>query len=81
MNTWRPASFAHACPLGHRCESCGAATSGLGIYLRALTTDTGELCMTLCLACSRSTTPPPIRPDTAARFAEQHAHHRNGARP
>jgi hypothetical protein len=67
-----------ACPLGVRCESCGAEQSGLSV--KTMTAAAGVLCLTLCPACARSTVLPPITVGTAARLVDQHRRHTGGSR-
>ena len=61
------------CPLGHRCESCGA----VGPDLRVQTVDAlgATLCLTLCPGCAGSRRPPSIMLSTAQRLVEQHQQH------
>jgi hypothetical protein len=66
------------CPLGHRCESCGA--EGRGLRVKAAPTALGVLCLTLCPRCASSPVPPPITVDTAGRLANQHRAHLEGTR-
>ena len=61
------------CPLGVRCEACGLECGGLAV--RALRTDLGVLCLTLCPGCRQSTVTPPVTVSTAARLVHQHAGH------
>ena len=61
------------CPLGHRCESCGAA--GLGLAVEVVTVLGAAFCLTLCPGCARSGHPPQIMLSTAQRLVEQHARH------
>lgn len=58
------------CPLGHRCESCGAA--GNGVTVQTATTPLGVLCLTMCPRCSRSTVAPPLAVGTVVRLVMQH---------
>lgn len=66
------------CPLGVRCESCGAEGAGLAVA----TTDFGVrgvvrtvACLTLCPRCASAGMPPPVTAGTAARLAAQHCGH------
>jgi hypothetical protein len=61
------------CPLGHRCESCGAAAPGLAVVV--VTVLGAGFCLTLCAGCARSGRPPQIMLSTAQRLAEQHDRH------
>ena len=62
------------CPLGVRCESCGAESPDLAV--RAVTlAGLGTACLTLCRRCAAADTPPPITVATAARLVEQHVGH------
>lgn len=64
------------CPLGHRCESCGAESPRLAVVTRTVLSDV--LCLTLCAACARSGRPPQIMLSTAERLVA--AHHRHVSR-
>jgi hypothetical protein len=61
------------CPCGHRCESCGAACQGLGVF--EVTALGAAFCLTLCPGCASSGRPPQIMLSTAQRLVEQHARH------
>ena len=61
------------CPLGVRCEACGR--EGRGLAVRALSTDLGVMCLTLCPGCRRSTVTPPVTLSTASRLVAQHIGH------
>jgi hypothetical protein len=62
------------CPLGTRCESCGAEDAFLGV-------DTivfgrlGVACLTMCPRCVASGVAPPITVGTAMRLIGEHAAH------
>lgn len=62
-----------ACPLGHRCESCGADGEDLAVV--AASTPLGVLCLTMCPRCAGSGVAPPVAVGTAARLVGQHAVH------
>jgi hypothetical protein len=64
------------CPRGHRCESCGAACTGLGVF--EVTALGAVFCLTLCTGCASSGRPPQIMLSTAQRLVEQHARHLAG---
>jgi hypothetical protein len=64
------------CPLGHRCESCGADGSGLKVSVFAVLRS--AFCLMLCSTCAESGRPPQIMLSTAERLAEQHARHLAG---
>lgn len=62
------------CPLGVRCECCGAERADLAVT----TADLGGLgvaCLTMCPHCAASTVAPPITVATAVRLVAQHAQH------
>lgn len=61
------------CPLGVRCESCGAERDDLAVATAA--TALGVLCLTLCPRCAATDVAPPITVNTAARLVAQHAGH------
>jgi hypothetical protein len=61
------------CPLGHRCESCGAMGPNLGVTTHAVLN--AMMCVTLCEGCRESGRPPSITLSTAQRLAEQHRGH------
>jgi hypothetical protein len=64
------------CPRGHRCESCGAACTALGVF--EVTALGAAFCLTLCTGCASSGRPPQIMLSTAQRLVEQHARHLAG---
>jgi hypothetical protein len=64
------------CPLGHRCESCGIATTGLSVVIAAVLGV--SFCLTLCPGCARSGRLPQIMLSTAQRLTEQHVRHLAG---
>lgn len=61
------------CPLGHRCESCGAP--GPGLAVQVLPVLGRRLCLTLCPKCRASGLLPSILVSTAVRLVAQHADH------
>lgn len=61
------------CPVGHRCEFCGAAHPEVKVVTRDLAA--GVVCLTLCPSCAGFTGKPPILPSTERRFVEQHRTH------
>jgi hypothetical protein len=61
------------CPLGHRCESCGAERTDLA--LTTASTPLGVLCVTLCPTCLASGIAPPIAIGTAVRLVGAHCEH------
>jgi hypothetical protein len=61
------------CPLGHRCESCGAERDDVAVS--TATTPLGVLCLTLCARCAGATSAPPVSVATAARLVAQHCEH------
>lgn len=61
------------CPLGRRCESCGAEHRDLAVEV--LTTGAGEWCLTLCPRCAGADVDPPVTVGTAARLVDQHRRH------
>jgi hypothetical protein len=61
------------CPLGHRCESCGAERDDLTVS--AATTPLGVLCLTLCPQCDAFDEMPRVAVGTAARLVMQHCMH------
>lgn len=63
-----------ACPVGHRCESCGRETDGLAVEVVELG-GLGLACLTLCLCCAASAEDVPISVATARRLVEQHRVH------
>lgn len=64
------------CHLGHRCESCGAATTGLSVVVAEVLG--ASFCLTLCPGCAGSGRLPQIMLSTAQRLTEQHARHLDG---
>jgi hypothetical protein len=58
---------------GVRCESCGADRPDLTV--KAIATDAGELCLTLCAGCANAQVDPPITIATAVRLVEEHRRH------
>lgn len=61
------------CPLGHRCESCGAERDDLAVA--TANTPLGVLCLTLCPRCAAATMAPPVSVGTANRLVLAHCHH------
>lgn len=61
------------CPLGVRCESCGAERNDLDVATAR--TPLGVLCLTLCPRCAASEMAPPVAVGTAARLVAQHCGH------
>ncbi len=61
------------CPLGHRCEACGAESPRLAVVTRAVFGAT--LCLTMCSRCAAPGTLPPIMLSTAERLVQQHREH------
>lgn len=68
-----PDQVTRYCPLGARCESCGAAGDGLAVVVVAVLA--ASVCLTLCPLCSASGRAPQIMLSTAERLAAQHAAH------
>jgi hypothetical protein len=64
------------CPLGHRCESCGAESPGLAVVTCAVLSEV--ICLTMCPACAASGRPPAIMLSTAERLAAAHRRHLAG---
>ena len=62
------------CPLGVRCEACGAETEGLAVVTAELGA-LGVACLTMCARCASSGVAPPVAVTTAARLVAQHAGH------
>jgi hypothetical protein len=65
------------CPLGHRCESCGADQPALAVLV-VLIEPVGVACLTTCGPCRSAFAAgmsPPIMASTAVRLCEQHAAH------
>ncbi len=64
------------CPLGHRCESCGAETAELTVQTRTVEVLAGgTICLTMCPPCAVSSVDPPITVGTAARLLAAHCAH------
>jgi hypothetical protein len=61
------------CPLGHRCENCGATSPSLRVATRAVLGAT--LCLTLCENCAMNGRLPSVMLATAERLVEQHRAH------
>ena len=61
------------CPLGHRCESCGAERDDLAVSTAA--TLLGVLCLTLCPRCLAFGEMPRLAAGTAVRLVVQHCTH------
>ena len=61
------------CPLGHRCESCGAERDDLAVS--AATTPLGVLCLTLCPPCAAFGEMPRVAVGTASRLVLHHCMH------
>jgi hypothetical protein len=62
------------CPLGVRCESCGAERDDLAVCTVALDR-LGVACLTLCPRCASSDVTPPVSVGTAVRLVLQHCEH------
>jgi hypothetical protein len=62
------------CPLGHRCESCGAERDDLAVCT-AVMDRLGVACLTLCPRCAGSEVVPPVSVGTAVRLTMQHCLH------
>ena len=62
------------CPLGHRCESCGAERDDLAICTVELG-PLGVACLTMCPRCAGSDVAPPVAVGTAVRLVMQHCEH------
>jgi hypothetical protein len=62
------------CPLGHRCESCGAKRADLRVC-RAALGRLGVACLTLCPRCAGSGVVPPVSTGTAVRLTALHRGH------
>lgn len=69
----RRADDVTACPLGHRCESCGTAV--LPLTVQPVPCELGVMCMTLCAGCTSATCAPAVTIECARRFVDQHAMH------
>jgi hypothetical protein len=62
------------CPLGVRCEACGAEEETL--VVRTLGCPRfGTMCLTLCPLCASTTILPPVAAATAERLVAQHCKH------
>ena len=61
------------CPLGHRCESCGAEGDDLAVS--TATTPLGVLCLTLCPPCAAFGEMPRVAVGTATRLVLHHCTH------
>ena len=61
------------CPLGHRCENCGATSPSLRVATRTVLGAT--LCLTLCEHCATNGRLPSVMLATAERLVEQHRAH------
>jgi hypothetical protein len=61
------------CPIGHRCESCGAEARGLRVVTQGVLNAT--LCLTMCPTCASSGRPPQIMLSTAEKLVAAHADH------
>ena len=61
------------CPLGFRCESCGAPGPALAVSVLPVLGE--RLCLTLCRGCRSSGLLPSILVSTAVRLVAQHADH------
>ncbi len=62
------------CPLGRRCESCGAERDDLAVCTVALDR-LGVACLTMCPRCAGSGVVPPVSVGTAVRLTMQHCLH------
>jgi hypothetical protein len=62
------------CPLGVRCESCGAERDDPKVCTLAFGR-LGVACLTLCGPCASSTVTPPVTVATAVHLVEQHTEH------
>jgi hypothetical protein len=62
------------CPLGHRCEACGAEAPGLAVVTASLGA-LGVACLTMCPRCAQGGSPPPVTVSTAVRLVGQHCVH------
>jgi hypothetical protein len=65
------------CPLGGRCESCGAYGPALRVAARMVLGAT--LCLTLCARCADDGRLPNIQLSTAVKFVAQHDAHLRAA--
>jgi hypothetical protein len=62
------------CPLGVRCEACGAEEETL--VVRTLGCPRfGIMCLTMCQLCASNTVLPPVSVGTAERLVVQHCKH------
>ena len=61
------------CPLGHRCESCGAESRSLHVITHNVLNAT--YCLTMCPKCAASGQPPQIMLSTAERLVAAHTEH------
>lgn len=61
------------CPVGHRCESCGAEDPRVAV--KAVQTAVGVLCLTMCRVCRNATMEPPVVVGTAVRLTLAHCMH------
>jgi hypothetical protein len=59
------------CPVGHRCESCGAERDDLAVET-ATAARLGVMCLTLCRRCAAFDGQIPVSVSTAARLVGQH---------
>ena len=62
------------CPLGHRCEACGAERDDLAVCT-AVMGRIGIACLTMCPRCANSGVVPPVSIGTAVRLTMQHCLH------
>ena len=62
------------CPLGHRCESCGAEAADLAVCPVRMNR-LGVACLTLCSRCAASGVVPPVTVGTAVRLVVAHCTH------
>jgi hypothetical protein len=62
------------CPLGRRCEACGAKRDDLDVATVALDV-LGVACLTLCPRCAESGVVPPVSVGTAVRLVAEHCGH------
>jgi hypothetical protein len=61
------------CPLGVRCEACGAERDDLSVC--TAWTPLGVLCLTMCPRCASASMAPPVAVGTAVRLVGQHCAH------
>ena len=66
-------SCTDCCPLGRRCESCGAESPRLRVVIHRVLSTT--LCLTMCSRCANSGQQPQIMLSTAERLAAAHVAH------